>query len=66
MLEANEEGHRKRFCAVGLSGGELFLACLGFFIGGGGGGGAEMQKVMKIAEIHFWPKKINTKKMVQK
>ena len=32
MLEANEEGHRKRFCAVGLSGGELFLACLGFLL----------------------------------
>ena len=29
MLEANEEGHRKRFWAVGLSGGEFFLACLG-------------------------------------
>ena len=61
MLDANEEGHQKRFWAVGLSGGE-FLACLGFFIGGGGGGGgAEMQKVMKIAEIHFWPKKLAPK-----
>ena len=24
--------------------------------------GAEMQKVIKIAELHFWPKKISTKK----
>ena len=59
MLETNEEGHRQRFWAVGLSGGEFFWLVLVFyweeevvesffwlvlvFLLGGGGGGEGFQ-----------------------
>ena len=47
------------FCAVGLSRPEHFL--VETEASGEDYASAEMRKVIKIAEIHFWPKKISQK-----